>query len=183
MPLQILAYFFLTKRDLILESTKHSKNLNYSKQQVGVVDQACDPSTRIIKAGGLPWILGHPGLESETLCSSLRNVSHRLTYESTQSPVGVVFGEVVEGRDLPGRVVTGVHFESFTALRHPQLARSLSHGSGGRCALSVSRLSCLSLPSDVTVCIAVFTSAVPFYLTVFVGNLELEILTHFRGWQ
>lgn len=117
--------FFLTKRDLILESTKHSKNLNYSKQQVGVVDQACDPSTRIIEAGGLPWILGHPGLESETLCSSLRNVSHRLTYASTQSPIGVA---VWGGCGRRGLAWTSSHwgtlweFHSFA----PPPARSLS---------------------------------------------------------
>lgn len=75
----------------------------------------------------------------------------------------LLFGEVVEGGSLPGQVVTGVHFESFTALRHLQLALSLSHGSGGRRALSASHLSCLSLLSDVTVyrrihiCSTIFT--------------------------
>lgn len=37
----------------------------------------------------------------------------------------LLFGEVVEGGSLPGQVVTGVHFESFTALHHLQLALCL----------------------------------------------------------
>lgn len=154
--------FFLTKRDLILESMKHSKNLNYSKQQVGMVGQACDPSTWNVKAAGFPWSLGHPGLESETLCSSLRSVSHRFTYASTRSPVGVA---VWGGCGRWELAWTSSHWGAlweFHSLAPPP-ARSLSHGSGGRRALSVSHLSCLSLLSDVTVyrrihiCSTIFT--------------------------